>query len=210
MTLASGPTIAFPLPSMTYALSGGYYDIDNMLSRPIDFRDVVGKLAGHVRFDGTPGALPVAQHAVMGAEAILNEGGSAHEAVLFLHHDDHEFLVGDLTIPVVKSLEARLPGFRAIWDGLRAEIDAAIYAALKLPPPTAWDKKTADKIALMDARMATVEAMALFGPQAIKHRPAATRKTPRFTNGLSPAWPAAKAEEKFFDMHRKLTGRTIR
>ena len=188
----------------------GVYDIANPGARPIDMAYVAHKLARLVRFTGEPGAIPVAQHAVLGAEAIIAEGGEAFEAVLFLHHDDHEFILGDQSRPLTATLGLQLPGFAEGWAALKSAWDGALYAALNLPPPEAWTSSQTRRVANMDMRMCAAEARALFGPAALTGQPAEARRTPRFNGHLAPPWPAEKAASAFLAMHRKLTGVTIR
>lgn len=196
--------------ALSHAPGGGFYDPLNPMARAIDFAHVAQCLAGTVRFNGARGALSVAQHATLGAEAIIAEGGSTWDAVLFLHHDDHEFILGDQTRPVDAALAATVPGYREGWDMLKANWDNALYSALSLPAPDAWTKPQQALISAMDTRMSVVEARSLFGPRAVAHHAAEARRTPRFNSALCPPWPAGRAEERYLAMHKKLTGRTLR
>ena len=196
--------------TLSHAPGGGFYDPLNPMARAIDFAHVAQCLAGIVRFNGARGALPVAQHVVLGAEAIIAEGGSSFEAALFLHHDDHEFILGDQTRPVDAALAATVPGYREGWALLKANWDRALYGALSLPAPDAWTKQQHALISSMDTRMSVVEARSLFGPRAVAHHAAEARRTPRFNSALCPPWPSGLAEERYLAMHRKLTGRTLR
>jgi uncharacterized protein len=180
------------------------------MARPIQFCEVAQRLARINRFCGQPGALSVAQHAVMGAEAILAETGDAGLAALFLHHDDHEYVLGDVSPLVLSALEHLCPGATASFELLRANWDAALYQAAHLPPPDAWTSKQAETIALMDRRMRAAEMQMLFGTGAVWGLPRAELRTPKFTTNLSPPWPAEKAAERWLLQHKKLTGRTIR
>jgi Fe-S cluster biosynthesis and repair protein YggX len=196
--------------ALSFAPGGGYYDVLNPLARPIDFSDIASRLARTIRFNGTTGALSIAEHATIGAEAIIAEGGSAFDAALFLHHDDHEFILGDQTSPVTDAMEAMLPGSRAQWSMLKANWDRAIYGRLGLPSPDVWTQVQTMLIRQMDLRMNVVEARVLYGAKAVAHYSAIARKTPRFNTSLAPPWPAALAEERYLAMHKKLTGKTIR
>lgn len=196
-------------PTILHAPAGRTYDICNPGAQPIDLADVADRLARTIRFNGVPGALSVAQHEVLGAEAILAEGGSPHLAALYLHHDDHKFVLGDQARPVANALAMLAPDFQLAWEQLRANWDKAIYTALGLPPPGSWWPRDAEAIAMMNARMTACEARVLFGPRAISSLPAAMRRTPRFESDLRP-WPPERAAEQWKLMHRKLTGRSIR
>jgi hypothetical protein len=193
-----------------YTPDGGYYDVCNPNSRTIDLNDVAARLSRTIRFSGAPQALSVAQHEVLGAEAIIAEGGSPIDAALFLHHDDHKFILGDQVTPVATALGLLAPDFSMAWSQLKANWDRAIYATLGLPPPDAWLSKQVELVTLMNWRMSTVEKMALFGPRSVAMHPPIARRTPRFNASLCPPWPAEKAAEQWKLMHRKLTGRIIR
>ena len=106
------------IDTLSYAPDGGFHALLAPGEKPIDFGHVAQRLAGTLRFNGTQGALSVAQHAVTGAQAILSEGGDGLTAALFLHHDDHEFVLGDITSPVIAALEALNPGARAALQQL--------------------------------------------------------------------------------------------
>lgn len=60
------------------------------------------------RFNGVPeaGGYSVAQHSVMGTEALLNERADSMLAALFLFHDGHEYLLGDWTRPAQDAIAA--------------------------------------------------------------------------------------------------------
>ncbi|WP_062111094.1 hypothetical protein [Aureimonas sp. AU40] len=69
------------------------------------FQDMAHGLATANRFAGqTPMPYSVAQHCVMGAEAILRETGDVELAAFFLLHDGHEAWLGDWTRPAVEAL----------------------------------------------------------------------------------------------------------
>lgn len=84
-------------------------------------------------------ALPVttAQHSLLVHQCFLRIAPACvGEAIHALLHDAHEYLIGDITTPTVRALEARLPGTLATVAALKADIDAAIRRALGLPPPS--------------------------------------------------------------------------
>lgn len=156
-----------------FRADGSLMDLAAPMAEEVCFWVIAARLSRIARFNGTPhGGYSVAQHSVMGAQAILNEGGDELIAALFLLHDGHESFVGDKTRPV-QSLERtaiRMAGgeeaaaaydlvHRAIRDGW----DWAIYTAAGLPPPAAWSKRMRTTVAAMDERMLHAEAVALFG-----------------------------------------------
>jgi len=203
MTFASSRTLSF-------APSGAIYDVADPGARPVDFAHVAMRLARTYRFNASAGALSVLQHEVMGAEAIIAEGGSALDASLFLHHDDHEFILGDMVSPVSATIALALPAFRDAWSDIKANWDRALFAALRLPVPDRWTEAQAALVRSMDMRMQAVESRALFGARGMDQFTPAQRRTPRLKTGLDKVWPPERAIELWFDAHRKFTGRTLR
>lgn len=205
-------------PALSFAPSGPPYVPSDPRARPVDFAHVADRLARTYRFNATPGALSVLQHQVMGAEAIVIEGGTSLEAALFLHHDDHEFILGDLARPVADELARALPGYRAAWNGIKDNWDAAIFAQIGLPAPAAWTAAQQARVKGMDLRMQAAESRALFGARAVDALDHAARRPPAFSDRdlkarggpLGHVWPPALAAERWFDAHRKFTGRSIR
>lgn len=175
------------------------------------FLEVANALSKIPRFNGknVGVALPVAQHCVMGAQAILNEGGTRREAALFLLHDAHEWAIGDQIRPARKLIDAvgrEYYGVDRLIDAIeicKGQWDEAIYAAAGLPGPEAWTKRQKAVVKTMDDRMCRQEAIALFGPRAAKEFPALAM--PKLTGAIKP-WPAGKAEEKFIASARILIG----
>lgn len=189
---------------------GGYYDVYNPTARPIDPAWIIDQLARIVRFNGTRGAISFAQHAVLGAEAIVAEGGSLPTAALYLHHDDHKAFLGDRITPVETQLGLMVPDYSGAWEMLKASWQAHIYRSLSLPTPDAWLTRDAETVTMMNLRMRAAESRGLYGPQSVAGQPPEVRRTPRFNSSLCPPWPPERAAEAFKTMHRKLTGRIIR
>jgi hypothetical protein len=195
--------------------TNGHYDVYKPASRPIDPAFVAAKLARIIRFNGEPGAISQAQHAVLGAEAIVAEASSGNTAALltaalYLHHDDHKAFLGDRITPVETQIGLMVPDYGGALDLLRANWQAAIYQSLGLPPPDAWLQKDVAAVAMMNLRMRAAESRGLFGPQSVAHLAPEARRTPRFNASLCPPWPPERAAEAYKTMHRKLTGRIIR
>lgn len=93
---------------------GRAFDLLNPRAEDIDLLgEVADVLARTPRFNGHVPAGPysVAQHSVLGAEAILRDRtersrGAVELARAFILHDVHEFAVGDIVTPVADALEA--------------------------------------------------------------------------------------------------------
>lgn len=83
-------------------------------------------LARIARFTGQTRDAPwsVAQHCVVGADALLAETGCATTALVFLVHDAPEALIGDITRPARLMIAARLEA--VVRSCLGAEIAAAL------------------------------------------------------------------------------------
>lgn len=186
----------------------------------VDFRAMAGRLSRIARFNGVPeaGGYSVAQHSVMGAQTLLNEGEDELTAALFLLHDGHEYLIGDQVRPFFDLMKSMLrarnnihawQAFQRAYDDVKAGWDAAIYAAAGLPAPTAWSARMKTVVKAMDERMLVAEARALFGPAAAEW--AAKQKplpAPRLTGALRP-WGAMKAEEAFIGLFTRLRGEAV-
>ena len=99
--------------------------MDLMAVQPdeVDFAEMANCLSKIPRFNGryrVPG-YSVAQHCVMGADALYSECGDALLAGYFLLHDGHEYLSGDVTRPMVAAIEK--------LAGLPRDLQAAAHLA---------------------------------------------------------------------------------
>ncbi len=167
------------------------------------FVEMGRSLSGVRRFTGR--GIPVTQHLVMGAQAIINEGGSSLLAALYLLHDGHEWAIGDITRPTEKLLALTLPS-QAVQEAIRITKeawDAPIYAAAGLPMPEFWNASQKKLVKSMDDRMCAAEAIAIFGPRAASQFPKFI--VPKTTGAIRP-WGAAKAEEEFRKMLNRFIG----
>ena len=162
--------------------SGMAFDLINPTPEMVRWADVAESLARLARFNGhiSAGAYSVAQHCVLGAEALLEETGNPRLAGLFLLHDAHEAYVGDITSPVQKALgcymaeyadrgfhPAKIPAKEDLEYAasgaiarMKRTIDAAIYGAAGAGAgPTSGE---ACAIHLMDQRMLATEMRQLW------------------------------------------------
>ncbi|MHA4733254.1 hypothetical protein [Ensifer adhaerens] len=198
-----------PEPVWSFTPDGTVIDIATPDQRVVCFNEMANALSKIARFDGRNPGQPysVAQHSVLGACAILNEGGSTHEAALYFLHDGHEYITGDQSSPIQKlyALVARhLFGedrFRDTIVACKAAWDEAIYYAAGLPGPETWTKRQAALVKSMDQRMCRAEALALFGPKAASQF--AYMKPPKLPNPIRP-WAPMEAEFRFREMAIKL------
>ncbi|MEH6691319.1 MAG: hypothetical protein V7774_09065 [Pseudorhizobium pelagicum] len=193
-------------PVWNFRADGTVMDLAAPTVNEICFVDMARALAGARRFDGR--GMPIAQHCVMGAQAILNEGGTPLEAALFLLHDAHEWLLGDWTEPAQTLLGSLLPSLavKSAIAQMKGGWDAAIYAAANLPLPEFWTTRQKKLVKTMDQRMCRVEAIAHFGPEAAnRFQPS----DPPKTTGAICIWGTARAEEKFAEYCHSFIGPDI-
>lgn len=159
--------------------SGRAFDLLTPSAADVDFvRDVAPALARLPRFGGHAGPYSVAQHCVLGADAMLEETGRTDYALAFLLHDAHEAYIGDMTTPVQLAIVAALAGlqfgahakadvagqFKAAMRHLKTGIDHAVWLAAGLNhaafcPGTPGDRA----LKQMDLRMLDTERRQLLG-----------------------------------------------
>lgn len=201
---------------------GQMMDLVRPCPADIVWHDIAARLSRIVRFNGAPRALSVAQHCVMGADALYRETGHAALAGHFVLHDAHEAILGDIARPVVDLIQwivadmlsaARYAGNRAdivhrAVAAAKREIDTAIFFAARLPD-LAGAPDMAARVRDMDDRMLRAEGLALFGERAAGHLPAAGLPPPRLTGALTP-WGPAKAELAWLDRLQRYLGISAR
>lgn len=201
-----------------FRADGTLIDLARLREEDIDFAAMANALSKIARFNGIYRctALSVAQHSVMGADALYNETGDAVLAGYFVLHDGHEYLIGDHTRPsvafIAQTLERLLPGgafaLRQAYETGKAALDTIIHAASGMPPIAAMPLYRR-KVAEMDDRMLRAEAIALFGAHAATELPAADLSPPRLTGAIRP-WGAMKAEEAFVNRLERYCGIVVR
>lgn len=188
---------------------GGVIDLGRPDHEVVCFVDMAHTLSKIPRFNGRNFGigLSVAQHCVMGAQAIMNEGGSKHDAALFLLHDGHEWVLGDIITPTVRLLSAfqeETYGETHLRDSIAAcksAWDEAIYYAAGLPGPEAWTNRQKKLVHDMDARMQRAESVKILGPTSANHFPPSEK--PKTKGEITP-WPAMRADERFLAMAKEL------
>lgn len=173
----------------------------------IDFAgDVAPALARIARYNGHVAAGPfsVAQHSIIGADALLAETGSPRLAALFILHDAHEWVLGDMITPVVQALSMRVAAvaswnygeapredlFRTALRDLKKRTDAAIFAAAGIPQALPDE---AVLIADMDIRMLRTERDHLLTRPPMAWHPAIEKAEPVRVKGRIRVlpWPEA-------------------
>lgn len=188
-------------------------DLAAPLVSDIVWPEIANALSKIARFNGgTRGvAYSVAQHCVMGADALYAETGSQIAAAYFLLHDAHEGKLGDMIRPRLQLIEhhaGRRSGIRLADQAGKAALDEVIYQAARIIPLAYADCR--ETVELMDERMWVAEALALLGPAARasieQHWPEAlAHPAPRLAGAIRP-WGAMKAEEAWLDRLGRFLG----
>lgn len=212
--IQTGAGIAFDLFAPTRAMVDFDIDIAEALAR-------LPRFTGHIR----SGGYSVAQHSVMGADALLSETGRVEIAAAFLLHDAHEAYVGDMATPVAHALAAYVGACAASHPVLReklepkgaydigkdiaaagmraikATVDAAIHEAAGIAWPLPDDVRAAVKE--MDIRMLATERRHLLGPSpAAWHASIENAKPVRLIGKMS-VWPWPDAADTFRERLRR-------
>lgn len=185
-----------------------------MIDLQVDMPEALARMPrfmGHVR----GGAYSVAQHSVLGTDAILAETGNTTLARAFLLHDGHEEIIGDIGTPVADALEARvgkgfaaLPGiggptyerigrkiFRDALAGLKADLDRAIYTKAGMDWPLPPD--IAAQVRFWDLRMLATERAHLLAPTPHPWAAVVEAAQPIRMKGRITVWPWPRAAEEW-------------
>lgn len=201
-----------------FRADGSVMNLADLQVADVDFGRMGNSLSKIARFNGIyecP-AYSVAQHSVMGADALYRETGNQIVAGYFVLHDGHEYIVGDQTRPAVRLIAHHLSQLSGGTSGMvhaavaamKASIDAVILRAARLPALSEfpdYERLVRD----MDERMLRAEGIALFGPRAAEHLPAADRPRPKLAGAVRP-WGPARAEEAFLDRLDRYLGIRVR
>lgn len=206
--------------------SGIAFDLIDPRPEMVNFEvDIAESLARLARFTGhiRSGGYSVAQHCVLGADALLRETGNRELAAAFLLHDAHKAYVGDMATPVAHALAAytgvcaaaditrRLDASfdpkqahdlakQAAYAGLSAlksNVDIAIHAAAGIPWPLPQDTHIAVKS--MDLRMLATERRHLLGPSPRLWHPSIETAHPVRLSGKLTVWPWPDAADAWRD-----------
>lgn len=192
--LQTGTGRAFDLLQPSAAMVDFDIDIAEALAR-------IPRFTGHVR----SGSYSVAQHSVMGADALWRETGRSELAAAFLLHDAHETYLGDIATPVARAIvetfrrNSATGGFGA--DALdrslrlmKHVIDEAVHEAAGLPMPRG---DVAEAVKVMDLRMLATERRHLLGPSPHKWHPSIEAAKPIRLVGKFRVWPWPEAADEF-------------
>ena len=187
------------------------------LMRP-DWRDVdfdvavpealarLSRYTGHVR----AGSYSIAQHCVLGADAIWRQHKNRAAAAAFLLHDAHEFVLGDKATPIaeaeVETAESLMKGagevVRAMQKLMKRRIDLAVYMAAGMGTdgcPAEFRKIVAE----YDVGMLATERAHLLGPKPKPWHPVVEAAEPVRMTGRVKVWPWLFAADEYRDRLRK-------
>ena len=198
--------------------SGRMFDLVEPMPGMVDFEvDIPEALARIPRFTGhvRGGAYSVAQHSVIGANALQQETGRRDLAAAFLLHDAHEAYIGDIATPIGLAL-ADLAGaiaaaplaiktntiVRRALHLMKAQLDRAIHDAAGIEWPLPDDVARAVKE--MDLRMLATERRQLLGPSPARWVEAVEAAHPIRMTGKLRIWPWPEAADAFRTALRSL------
>jgi len=205
-----------PKPVWSFRPDGSVRDLAAPDPLEIDFFAMANALSKIARFNGSnPGvAYSVAQHSVMGAEAVFNETGDDRLAAFFLLHDGEEHLLGDKPTPAQRLLVATISDASEIsgasanycWHLIKQKWREAGWLAAGLGLPSPEQHATIDDY---DRRMCNAEMLALFGPAARAQAIPVSHVAPlKLKGGIKP-WAAMKAEERFIACAKRFIGEDL-
>ncbi len=140
-----------------YTVEDGWIELVNgtrfYFQAPADYmvrvEEVAHSLSQLCRYNGhTRRFYSVAEHAILMADYVERGGGSPRECLTALHHDDAEYIIGDLARPV----KAKTPQFKA-HENVLDETIARRFGTIH--PFPAWLKEL-DRRILRDEREAVM------------------------------------------------------
>lgn len=189
-------------PTMCFT-AWGMFDVANPQEKDIKWNMIAQSLSRQTRFNGLNGDIggySIAQHCVMGADALMEEQGDTYLAAHFLLHDAHETFIGDITRPVENYFG---PVFSKQANILKTKWDEKIYSVASLVPPSEFNRK--DLVTEMDNRMLAYEFHCFF-PNLVKQIPEMTNMVPPKIKSVLKPWGPATSEIAFLDRLEKYLG----
>lgn len=197
--------------------SGRAFDLLRPDWRQVDFEvDIPEALARIARFTGhvRSGPYSVAQHCVVGADAIFAASKDKQAAAAFLLHDAHEAYLGDIATPIVWAMmETAAQGTSEAGDPKRSaaiirntirlmkrRLDEAVYRAAGAD---LLHVVFATTIAEYDLRMLVTERAHLLGKSPQPWLPAIEAAQPIRLVGKLTCWPWHRAADEYRDRLRR-------
>ena len=100
------------------------------LANVINVEDVAWSLSRLCRYNGhTRRFYTVAEHAILMADWVENMGGGPRECLTALHHDDAEYIIGDLPRPI----KVKMPQFKQLEQRLDEAVAIRFNTIFPLP-----------------------------------------------------------------------------
>jgi len=197
--------------------SGRAFDLLQPDWKQVDFEvDIPEALARIARFTGhvRSGPYSVAQHCVIGADAVFQATRDREAAAAFLLHDAHEAYLGDIATPIVVALvemaRASAYGGAAITTAIRdikAQLDAAIYKAAGVDDRARIAHHAIVKV--YDLRMLATERAHLLARSPQAWAPQVEAAQPLRLVGKISVWPWVKAAEEYRERLRRYLPETF-
>ena len=181
--------------------------------REVDFAvDVPNALARLARFTGHIGSGPysVAQHSVIGADAVYRDTGDREAAGAFVLHDAHEYVLSDKTTPVAhaeaETAESLAPGMGRVVLAtnrlMKHRVDLAIYRAAGMGE-NGCPEQYRRLIGEYDIRLLATERNHLIGRTTRLWNPAVEAAEPLRIAGKLTVWPWPKAADEYRERLRR-------
>lgn len=166
----------------------------------------LARYTGHVR----SGPYSVAQHCVIGADAVFRKTEDRTAAACFLLHDAHEHVLGDKATPIaeaeVETAESLMKGagrvVREMQKLMKRRIDIAIYAAAGLGND-GCPERYRRIVHEYDMAMLATERRHLLGEKPQPWHPLVEAIEPLRLTGRITVWPWHKAADEYRDRLRK-------
>lgn len=206
---ATDPVKAGHSAVMSFRPDGSLMNLAEPTEADVHWQTLGNALSKIARFNGIYNgiAYSVAQHSVMGADALINETGDTVLAGYFLLHDAHEAWIGDQSRPATELLANalfRMHDIPAHWvrnavSAMKDRLDKPIFNKAGLP------SVLPQIVREMDDRMLQAEALALFGKTGYRNLAGRILPMPKLTGAIKP-WGAMKAEEQWLDRLSRYLG----
>ncbi len=166
----------------------------------------IARYTGHVR----GGIYSVAQHCVIGADAVFRDTRDRTAAACFLLHDGHEYVLGDKATPIaeaeIATAEEYFPGagaiMREVQRRMKARVDLAIYYAAGLGAdgcPHAYRQV----VKQYDMAILVTETRHLLGPKPKPWHHTVEGTEPLRLTGRISIWPWHRAADEFRERLRR-------
>lgn len=127
--------------------SGGFIDLDNIDEDLINIHDIAHGLSMQCRWNGaTPQFYSVAEHSVLLADWLMDQGCSKAIAKLGLLHDSPEYILGDTVRPVKALMQEDYEQLEhRVWLAIKMKIGCSDVESYRRKVFEADDRITTDE-----------------------------------------------------------------